>query len=474
MKFKNILAFSIGPIGGALLGFISLPIITWLYTPEDIGRISMLTVISSFSILLFSLGLDQSYVREYNEYNDKPKLFKMSVLPGVLLLALIGLYFYLKGEFLSNLMFDISSSLYTQFILIYISSSFLNRFLSLVLRMEQRGGAYSLSQILPKIIFLICIAIIYQLELNGDFYFLIIAHVISILSVLVIFSFNTRKTWIPCIKTKFDWKLERQMLRFGSPLILGGVAYWGLTAMDKVFIQHYSTFEDLGMYSVAVSFAGVATIIQSIFTTIWVPIVYKWIADGEDLSKVDDVREYLLFIVILVFILAGLFSWIVGYVLPEKYIETPFILVVCLAAPLLYTLSETTVIGLGVMRNSTLSMLASIIAFICNLAGNYLLVPNYGGEGAAIATAVSFWIFFILRTEFAIYIWKPIKRLKLYSLTTVVLIISILFMIYAQEYYSLFSFIWISLFIVLVLMNKNILNKSFILLKCKVIRLSKL
>ena len=53
MNKKTILGYALGPIGSGLLGLISLPIITWFYSVEDVGRISMLQVFTSFSILFF-------------------------------------------------------------------------------------------------------------------------------------------------------------------------------------------------------------------------------------------------------------------------------------------------------------------------------------------------------------------------------------------------------------------------------------
>jgi O-antigen/teichoic acid export membrane protein len=458
MNTKTIISFALGPISSAILGFITLPIVTWLYSPEDMGRISMLLVVASFSILFFSLGLDQSYVREYNEYGNKPRLFKMAILPGLILLLLTGSFFLLEPALLSKLLFTIENSTYSQIIVLFTVLSLLSRFLSLILRMEQRGLAFSMSQVLPKIIFLAGIGVIYFWELSSDFYYLLLAHLLSIASVTLIFLFSTRNTWLKGLRYKIDWPFEKKMLRFGRPLILGGVAYWGLTAADKLFIQHYASYEQLGIYSVAISFAGAATIIQSIFSTIWVPIVYKWVADGKDLTKVNTVREYLLLIVIFVFIMAGLFSWVVGYLIPTEYVRVPYMLVVCLAAPLFFTLSETTVVGLGVTRNSKLSMFASVLAFIFNVIGNYILVPNYGAEGAAISTAISFWLFFVLRTEFAIYVWQPIKRLKLYSMTLSALFLSIGFMMFGESNVVLFNSLWGIFLLVLLMSNKKLIK----------------
>lgn len=57
MVSRKIAVFAIGSIGSAVLGLITLPIITWFYSAEDVGRIAMLQVASNFCVLLFCLGL---------------------------------------------------------------------------------------------------------------------------------------------------------------------------------------------------------------------------------------------------------------------------------------------------------------------------------------------------------------------------------------------------------------------------------
>ena len=107
MDAKKVLAFSIGPISGAVLGLITLPIIAWYFSPEDIGRLTMLTVTISFSLLLFSLGLDQAYVREFHEVKDKPSLLKGVFLPGFILLTFSLVLLLLIPISISKILFDI-------------------------------------------------------------------------------------------------------------------------------------------------------------------------------------------------------------------------------------------------------------------------------------------------------------------------------------------------------------------------------
>src|SRR5690606_33614492 len=183
MKNK-ILGYAIGPIGAAALGFITLPLLTWFYSVEDIGRISMLQVVASFSILLFCLGLDQAYVREYHESDNKPKLFKLSVLPGFILIIVAYLaVFLINPEFISKWLYGISSTYLTIVSIVCFILAFMSRFLSLILRMEERALAYSMSQLLPKVIFLMFILSTVWLGFTKDAYNLITAHTLSISAV---------------------------------------------------------------------------------------------------------------------------------------------------------------------------------------------------------------------------------------------------------------------------------------------------
>src|SRR5690554_402375 len=193
MKNK-ILGYAIGPIGASALGFITLPLLTWFYSAEDIGRISMLQVVASFSVLLFCLGLDQAYIREYHEAENKPNLFKQSILPGlvIMLVSFAGLYL-IGSEKLSIWLYGIPSQYLTIISIACFVLSFISRFLSLILRMQDRAIAYSMSQLLPKLIFVIFVVSTVALGLRKDVFNLITAHALSIFSVFLIFAWNTKR-----------------------------------------------------------------------------------------------------------------------------------------------------------------------------------------------------------------------------------------------------------------------------------------
>lgn len=432
MTPKKIAAFAIGPVGGAVLGLITLPIITWFFSQEDVGRMAMLQVTLSFSVLLFSLGLDQSYVREFHEVENKPALLKRAMLPGLVLLSVTVLVLLAFGGLLAGWLFEVPQLHLSVLVALALITSYISRFLSLVLRMNERGLAFSMSQLLPKLLLLAIIGSYVFLGVEKDLTNLVLANVVAVSGVCAIFGWNTRTEWLRGIRTRIDFLELKKMLRFGLPLIMGGLAFWGLTAVDKLFLRALANFDELAVYSVAVSFAAAASILQSVFSTVWAPTVYKWVSTGESLEVVHRVSRYILALVVLGFALAGLLSWVVALLLPADYAAVQWIVVSCIGFPLLYTLSETTVVGIGITRRSAYAMLSAVIAFAVNVLGNWWLIPIFGAAGAAVSTCVAFWIFFLLRTEFSILLWKPMPRLLLYNFTLICVAGAVVFTLWGK------------------------------------------
>ena len=468
MTPKKIAAFALGPLGGALLGFITLPIITWFFSQQDIGRLAMLTVVNSFCTLLFSLGLDQGYVREFHETKCKHGLFKTAILPGLLLLIITLSILLGTNNIIALWLFEIDSYFLSLLVALVILATFISRFLSLILRMNEQGLAYSMSQVLPKLLLILIIVSYVVLSIDKSLTNLLLANVAATVFVCVIYAWNTRKDWLAAIKEQIDYTYLKNLLSFGTPLIFGGLAFWGLTATDKILLKELSSYEQLGLYSVAVSFAAAATIFQSVFSTVWAPTVYKWAAKGENLDKILQVNRYVLLAVIILFSLAGLFSWLITLLLPEPYYAVQWILLSCLGYPLLYTLSETTVVGIGVTRRSGFAMLAACIAFIINLLGNWWLIPIYGAAGAAVSTCIAFWVFFIMRTEFAIYLWKPTPRLAMYGYSTLLVAGAVITSLYGRNYNTQLIIFWLlMLFSVLIFFKSELQDLKSWLLKKK-------
>ena len=449
MDRKRILAFSIGPLLGAALSFVTLPLLAWYYPPEDVGRNNIFQIFNSFALLLCVLGLDQAYVREFHESADRRSLLRNCALPGFLIL-LIGIVssLPLSGVF-SMLLYGENHPIWYQATAACVVLTFVIRFLSLVLRMQERGLAYSASQVIPKLIVIALLTAYSVFGMLPSYGSLLFANFISLFLVAIVFTWNAREELRLFNSLKIDRDQLKSLLKFGVPLIGAGLAYWGLSATSVIALRSYSGFSELGIYSLGMSFAGAATIFQSIFTTVWIPTVYKWVAEKKDLNRIDDVIDHVAVAVCLIFVLTGLLAWLIDYILPRGYGDVRWIIVCCMAQPLLYTLSESTVVGLNVQRKTYLSLLISVFSLICNLLLGVLLVPKFGAAGAASSNAIAYFVFFVLRTEMASRSWRRIKRKSIYPVVSMIIAVSILLAIFKDDFPVNQYVLWLSLLLII-------------------------
>ena len=123
-------------------------------------------------------------------------------------------------------------------------------------------------------------------------------------------------------------------------------------------------------------------------------------------------------------VVAGLFSWLLDFILPNQYLSVKYLIIICIIGPLFYTLSEVTGIGIAIAKKTRFSMYASIGAMLTSIVLNFFLVKKLGALGAAISTAFSFWFFYILRTEFSQLVWRKTIKIRGYLITFSILLIS--------------------------------------------------
>lgn len=445
MNIKTIFQFSIGPIGAAGLSLITLPFVAWFFSVEDVGRLTMLQVVLGLAISLFSLAMHQAYVREYHEEEDKQALLKISILPGLTLLIFVSVVILLLPFSFSKLLFGIDSFLLTVLLLIGVFASFFINFLAHLIRMEERGLAFSATQIAPKLFLLLFVSLIMLLNLTAEFKTLMLMNTLALTFSLCVFAWLTKSVWVVSLTKKINVELLKKMLAFSLPLVAGGVAYWSLTTMDRFFLRSLAGFEELGVYALSAALAGAVSVVSTVFSNLWHPTLYKWVKAGIDYNKVQRVINSMVIGIALIWSGIGIFSFMVPWFLPAEYQAIEYLIVACASMPLFYLLSETTGVGIGITRRSKYAMLASVSAFLVNAILNYLLIPNYGAAGAALATVIAFFVFFVCKTEASSRLWYSLPRVKIY-VVTLSYIIATSIMVLTKATIANYYIVWIALF----------------------------
>lgn len=188
----------------------------------------------------------------------------------------------------------------------------------------------------------------------------------------------------------FDPALLRQMLRFALPLIPASVSFWVVGSSDRLFVEHYAGMGALGLYQFASMLALAVSLLTFAFQQAWGPFAMS-IHHRPDAPAVYA-KVLLAYSTVTTVCCVGL-----GLVAPEAVwllaspgYEPAAALIGVLAFGYAFVgLGYIAVTGLTILKVSTATGMAILWASILNVALNLLLVPRYGGEGAALAFALA-------------------------------------------------------------------------------------
>ena len=147
---------------------------------------------------------------------------------------------------------------------------------------------------------------------------------------------------------------------------------------------------------------SIISVIQSGFTTFWTPIVYEhYSKNPEDTLFYKKANDYLSIIFFSMGLGILIFRDLIVFLLGDKYYLSKFIMPMLIFIPVMYLISETTVMGISFKKKSKYFLYISIVVSITNILGNIILAPFLGAKGAAISTGISYILFFVLRTYFS-------------------------------------------------------------------------
>lgn len=154
--FKKFIGFSLGPIVGAIISFITVPVTSHLVSADQFGLSNMFTIANSIITLIVLVGIDQAYIREYNETRDKKKLLFNSFLVPFIATICVGVVLILFRTQFAQILFSDQSMIKPIVLLAICTPLFIiEKFMLINLRMEEKAFQYSLWNIVSKALNLI-------------------------------------------------------------------------------------------------------------------------------------------------------------------------------------------------------------------------------------------------------------------------------------------------------------------------------
>jgi O-antigen/teichoic acid export membrane protein len=429
---KSFLKDSIGylpaQIAPALIGFISIPIITRIFTPQEYGN--YILALATISILTTLSGwIPISIIRFYPQYEKEEKteyFFNTAISFALLTVFIITGLFLLILAVIKN---KISANL---FYLLFVSAGVFIfvaffEFFQYWLRVKRKVPWYSGFFIWKSVMSLaIGLGLIFLFKLGIES--LLIGIVLSILIILPLLwkkAAGGYSIQIPELKKN----LYKQMSSYSMPLVFGNLAAWILSLSDRYILEGFRGSGEVGIYSASYNISEKSVMmITTLFMLAAGPLgVHIWEKEGKEksaefASKVT--RYYLLICIPAIVGLIVLSRPIVQIMTGDKYLEGYIIFPFIVSGVLFLGLQQRFQSAFVFFKRTKYITFSIIASGLLNLLLNFIFIPVYGYYAAAVTTLVSyvFLLFLMVVLSRRFFVWPfPFTSLIKVLISSVIL-----------------------------------------------------
>lgn len=236
--------------------------------------------------------------------------------------------------------------------------------------------------------------------ISKDLFIPTFAYLFSPLILIIIFILPILNKFKDKIKMNVNWDLIRKMFTFGIPVMIGAAGSVIMGYTDTLMLTFFSGLEQVGLYNAALPTArlltyfssAVAAVVLPFASQLWAQKNNKVLTHGIELIYTYAFLIILPFALIMFsfpeFILGLLFG--IEYAIAATALRILSLSIVFLAVA---TISGEALSGIG--KPKVFTKIVLLVAGI-NVALNFILIQTYGFIGAAIATAICYFLMFVL------------------------------------------------------------------------------
>lgn len=380
-------------------GLIILPLYVNLLPTAAFGQFELLDTTARFAILIADLGVASGLLRfmttkEHEAW--RPALpFTALVTAGAASAVLLGACWAFAPALSRLLLADPAAAPLVRLTALYAGFKVLSYIPLMVLRTQERVGWY-VTATLAEVAVLVVAVLVLLVRLERGLLGVMEAYAVSAgaAAVVLVGVLLARVPW------RFDLAILRPLMRFGVPMVLAALAAQFMNLGDRYLLAAFTDVETVGVYGWAARLAGVLNMLfVSSFQLAFGVLGLKVLAEAEDRVSIyrRTFRHYVIWTgwsVLGLSLLAYDFTALVAR--KEMYLAgEPYVLPLALGFlgyGVYYIMSNV------LFRSGQTAAIAWMVfaAALVNAALNAVLIPVFGGLGAALATAVAYFALALL------------------------------------------------------------------------------
>ena len=401
--FKNIGLLTLSSFATKLLSFFLVPLYTNILTTTEYGTYDLFNTTVGVLLPILTLNVQDAVMRFVIDSKSNRKAI-VSVAMKILLIANI----IVATGLIVNSIFDISMLVKEYAIFFFLM--FLVQSLSGVITYYVRGidkiADLSISSVLVSVFTISCnviFLVIFHWGLIGYFLANIIGPLVQCLY-LVICSDMIHDT---DLRANFSEE-KKAMLDYCKPMIANSVAWWINNTSDRYVVIFFCGLAENGVYSVASKIPSILNIFQSIFSQAWTLSAVRDF-DPEDKNGFFA-NTYRIYNCLMVLICSAIIvvDKLLARFLYAKDFYVAWGYVPWLTIAIVFGALSGYIGGFfSAVKNSKIFAQSTVVGAISNIILNFIMTPFMGALGAAIATAVCYFVVWVIRY------WHSKKFIKL-------------------------------------------------------------
>ncbi|WP_121357505.1 lipopolysaccharide biosynthesis protein [Flavisolibacter nicotianae] len=397
-KFAGVLGVDILVKASA---FLLIPLYLRLMSQDEFGLYNyLLSIVQTFSLVLnFGLYIPQSKL--YHTYHTEKErgrlLFTIAAtLFLALLVILLPLILFGWDANLIGLLFKNSQSYRSYRVVVLaalpitIASFILTNFFYTSEKIRQ-VKTYNLYRVI--FVNILALSTLFILKSDPVQIRLGVSYAVEVV-LFIFFAHSYLKEWVP----QFDWRLMKNSLKMGLPVMLSALFGIVINFSDKFFLERFGSLKDLSNYYLAFSFASIIPLIFTSLQNVWFPQFLK----EQDLGKNIQNSKKLSKKMVILFAGLALCIWLLFCcllwkgIIPHKYNQAALILPLLLVTQIIVSLATLFNNYLVYFEKTQFISYAGLFVSLISLTLGMWLIPQWGVYGAAVSSLLANTVYLVI------------------------------------------------------------------------------
>jgi O-antigen/teichoic acid export membrane protein len=387
---KSLAIYGAGDVAVQAINFLLLPVYVQYLTKADYGVLALLASVEAPVKLFFRWGVDGAFMRYWYDCEDERARQRLASTIFFFLLALNGALLIVSvaaSPFIAERLLQAPG--YTRALQLVLLNTFAIGFTFIpfhVLRMQKRATEFSaltLARSISTIVLRIVLVIGFAMGVMG----VVVADIIVTAGLMLVMA----RWFAPLLRPTFSSAILRKSLAFGLPRVPHGFALQVMSVGDRFVMTRYLAIQEVGVYSMGVSFGLIEKIALGAFEYAWAPFYYATAREPDAPRVFAAVTTY--GVAALALMTAGLSAIaadLLNIVTRGQYVEAAGVVTWTAVGVFFYGVYLLTSIGLNITSHTQYYPVSTAVGATVNILLNVLWIPRFGIVGAAWANGAAY------------------------------------------------------------------------------------